>query len=33
VIANNVNRAGEYKRINHDNENHRVKKQKKKADA
>ncbi|PNF22731.1 Nucleosomal histone kinase 1 [Cryptotermes secundus] len=33
AIASNVNRAGEYKRINHDNENQRVKKQKKKTDA
>jgi hypothetical protein len=33
VIASNVNRAREYKRINHDNENQRVKKRKKKADA
>jgi hypothetical protein len=33
AIASNVNRAGEYKRLNHDNENQRVKKQKKKTDA
>lgn len=33
AIASNVNRAGEYKRINHNNENQRVKKQKKKTDA
>lgn len=32
AIASNVNRAGEYKRINHD-EKQRVKKQKKKTDA
>jgi hypothetical protein len=33
AVASNVNRAGEYKRINHDSKNHRVKKQKKKTDA